>query len=188
MADSTRALSFALRYPLHIDSEGKQMDIMELGALGELVGAIGVVATLAYLSVQIRASTKATRSQTLQELHRDHRDVYQTNPEIHDALAKANAGEELTPYEQLMVGQLVGRTLRMYENQWYQHQIGALDDVLYRGYSRHIYISMSQLAFAAHWRRATEFYHPGFVEHVNTMLCDAPDWFDPPDSGEAELA
>lgn len=157
------------------------MDIMELGALGELLGAIGVVATLAYLSVQIRASTKATRSQTLQELHRDHRDVYQTNPEVHTALIKANAGEKLTSYEQLMVGQLVGRTLRMYENQWYQNQIGALDDALYQGYSRHIYISMSQLAFVTHWRRVTEFYHPGFVEHVNTMLGDAPDWFDSPE-------
>lgn len=157
------------------------MSIMELGALGEFLGSIGVIATLVYLAVQIRSNTKATNAQALQEIHRDQREVFRFFREDWDAVKKANAGEELSDKEDLLVWQHVLFQMRTYENQWYQRRLGVLDASLYDGYSRHIYLLLSGSASIRVWKRSQSrgIYHPDFVTQVNSMLDDAPEWYQP---------
>ena len=106
-----------------------------LANIGEFVSAIGVIVSVAYLAIQIRHNTKAVRSSSY------HQAAEQTwnsclavsqNPQLAEIIARANAGEELSPAEQT---QLISQDQAMlfgFENMLRLHEEGLLDSEVYR--------------------------------------------------------
>jgi len=152
------------------------MDLTQLGNLGEFVSGVAVVASLIYVGIQIRQNTRATHAATLQELCRDMRDQFNAPPVVRVALRKMSARQELEFEEQYAWLQYTLNTFRMYENQWFQHKRGMLDDTLFRGYQSHIYLTLDSPSASAFWEQTkAAFFHPEFVTHVEELLKNRPD-------------
>ena len=152
------------------------MNLDQLGNLGEFVSGVAVVASLIYVAIQIRQNTRATQAATLQEVSRDMREQFSPKPVVHEASRKISGGEKLTFEERWAWNQYTMNTFRMYENQWFQYQRGALDAQLFRGYQNHIYLTMDLPGVKAFWEStSTAFFHPEFVTHVERLLKARPD-------------
>ena len=147
------------------------MDLSQLGNLGEFVSGIAVVASLIYVGIQIRQNTRATQAATLQELCRDMREQFNAPPVVQVALRKMSTDQELEFEERYAWLQYTLNTFRMYENQWFQHKRGMLDDTLFRGYQSHIYLTLDSPSAKAFWEQTkAAFFHPEFVAHVEDLL------------------
>ncbi len=90
------------------------MDLTQLANLGEFIGGVAVLVTLVYLAVQTRQA-RAAAEQTARFAAEEHlvanvsayaqwRDLAVSNPGIAEAMAKTNAGEELSEAESIQLG------------------------------------------------------------------------------------
>jgi len=101
-----------------------------IGAVGELLGALGVIVSLVYLAVQIRQNTKAVRSASY---HQAAEQTWSTalavaqGESLAEALAKAEARQELSPAEQLRVNSVDLAAVFGFENMLRLHEQGLLD-------------------------------------------------------------
>jgi hypothetical protein len=109
-----------------------------IGAIAELVGAGGVIATLVYLAAQIRQNTISTRTQSYQAvveaLSHWSRSVG-LDPSVATLLVQGNRDlGALPPAQRAQYTFLMVSLFRNYENIFYQHEQGAIDDVVFEGW------------------------------------------------------
>jgi hypothetical protein len=104
------------------------------------------------------------------------REQFNAPPVVRAVLRKMSAGQEVEFEEQYAWLQYTLNTFRMYENQWFQHKRGMLDDTLFRGYQSHIYLTLDSPSASAFWEQTkVAFFHPEFVAHVGELLKNRPD-------------
>jgi hypothetical protein len=104
--------------------------VADLGSIGEFVGAIATIATLAYLAVQIRHNSRVVKAQTRANIGTATSDIIlreAENLEIVRALAKVEAGEDLSREETLQLRMVATATFRHWENVYYQYRQGLYD-------------------------------------------------------------
>ena len=141
----------------------------------EMIGIIAVVISLAFVGLELAQNTEALRSQTVQSVMMDLRtqlDFSETHARISQTLP-----EDRTPAEKLMRQQYFWRAMRSYENQWYQHSQGYLDEDLFKGYLQHMRLTLGlrNEGYLEVWSsRKEDFFHPGFVEFVDRFLIENP--------------
>ena len=103
-----------------------------LGAIGEVVGAIAVIMTLGYLALQIRQNTASVRTSTQQQLATVFSTLNMTMGSNPDAarvyLQGLHNPDELDDDEIARFTLMFQSAIRLYENAFYQRQVGALDD------------------------------------------------------------
>lgn len=105
--------------------------VQMLGSLGEFVSSIGVLATLIYLATQIKQTQRAINANTFQSTTDTTVHLFSisaSSATLSEALAKANADEELTAVESTRVENLWRALIRNYENFFFQWQQGALGE------------------------------------------------------------
>lgn len=106
------------------------MDIQDLGAIGEIVGGMAVLITLVYLGIQTRTNTRALRAQTHQQITESRRQtliLFFEYPELHDAVNRAHAGEELSEQDRKLLRHYTTIVGRVHENELYQFSQGMID-------------------------------------------------------------
>ena len=156
------------------------MSIIELGALGEFLGSIGVIATLIYLAIQIRQNTHSLdegRRLAMSQSYdaRAHRvdEVLRLASEspyvaLHER-ARAEGLAGLTSEEQARVRLRAVSDQIRFDNLYYQHEQGFLDEVYYES----IFIP-SVRTFARQWKElGMNFGRPSFHEEVNRILAES---------------
>lgn len=118
------------------------MSLEDLGNLGEFIAALAVVVSLVYLAVQIRQNTRSVRVSSYQvavssiadwsrevSLSSDASRIYAVGLRDPDQL---NPDETLRLYFQLI------SLFRNYENLFYQHHQGMIDDSAWAGWAYHM--------------------------------------------------
>lgn len=145
-----------------------------LGAIGEIVGAIGVVLTLAYLAVQIRHNSNAVRSSMRQAISTTQAEVglqVAASADIRRALIRYRAGEPpCDPDEELAIEMFLRSTIRMWENQYHQHEDGTFDDAMWAGYVQVMRRNMEAPLAREFWKRHHALYSSDFAEFVERQL------------------
>jgi hypothetical protein len=103
-----------------------------IGAIGEVVGALGVIATLVYLAAQIRQNSNVVRSATRQAISTAQTELglqLAGNPNLKSGVLLWSASGAASNPDQEARNDLVRRSiLRMFENQFHQHQDGTFED------------------------------------------------------------
>ena len=99
------------------------MTFQDVGALGEVLAAVATLATLVYLASQIRMAKRAfdrQRSQDLQTMFNTNNQVIAANPELADAIAKLQIGEDISASQSVQVLGWFVAQINGYENLYLQ--------------------------------------------------------------------
>jgi hypothetical protein len=152
------------------------VNLDDLGNLAELVAAIGVMVSLIYLAFQIRRSSETERMSTYRAIVSDFGSLNQSiasDPEL--ALLFANGLEtfgELTEVEKARLSQYFYSIFRYFENMYYQHTRGYLDDEVWIGWQRMILTYFQRPGFQVWWEQRRLVFNPKFVEFLETTEAD----------------
>ena len=141
-----------------------------------LLGNIGVVFGLIFLVIEIQNNSKTTEAQTRDSVA-DKLITWQlaisANEFTANAFYKGWTDEELTPAELMAYTQLVQSSLRMWENEWYQYQIGLYSKEEFLPRLERMESSMSICSFKRIWGNGN-LYSPSFRELINGLIDKAP--------------
>lgn len=141
-----------------------------IGAVGELVGATAVVISLLYLAIQIRAQTKQASLTAMHDVAVGFRDaismlsdtqmagVYVKSFETFDSLEDHELFQTMVTSQQL---------LRVWEEAFYLHLDGRLDDRYWAGMNRQYLSFMSGPAMKHTWKLRREYYGDEFKKMVD---------------------
>ncbi len=92
-----------------------------------LAASVGVIAGLILLAFELQQNREMMRAQMRNEIALaviDQMTLPASNPQLNNVIRRGNAGEELTPDEQLQYRRMVIASLRYYENVHYPYLHG----------------------------------------------------------------
>jgi hypothetical protein len=147
------------------------MTLSDLGNLGEFISAIAVVISLVYLAVQIRQNTRVVRASAEQAVFESGIGLDRTivsDPELTQIwyLGRWNP-DELTKEQEHRFRHLMSILYRDFENLYYLHQKGLVDDRIFDGWRVLHRGSMKQPGVLLFWERYGKIFTEefrGFVE------------------------
>ena len=148
------------------------MDWNAAGAIGEIVGAMAVVASLVYLALQIRGQNKESKIASMHEISVAHRD---TLAAICDGVMAEVIDKAIDDFENLsrpdtfrMIG-FVYRFFRVWEEAYFQHQAGRLDDRMWNPMQRQFSAYMTLTPFHKIWDLRSQYFDTEFREFVESV-------------------
>lgn len=154
------------------------MTIAELGSLGELLGSVAVFISLIYLAFQIRSSTETARTSTYQSVVSDFSALNQSMTSTPDlSLLFVNALEDfasLNADQKARVSQLFFMCFRNFENMYYQHRKGYLENELWLGWKRLMLTYFARPGFQSWWSIRADVYSASFGEFLRNEKIDKP--------------
>ena len=154
------------------------MTLQDLGNIGEFTAAIATLVTLAYLAIQIRQNTISTRTSSYQAvvaavaefsrelgLDGDAARIFSSGARDYDSLSS----EDRTRFDFLTAS-----LFRNYENIFYQHKEGAIDEALWAGWSWRIRATFATPGVKAWWRSWSFGYSADFVAYLESNPFPGP--------------
>ena len=145
-----------------------------ISAVGEIIGAVAVVISLVYLAVQIRQNSKIVAANTFQSISATASDLAMRlaeSPELSELmLAGFGDPKTLTPKQSMQMQLFLRASFRNYENYYYQHRLGYLNEDLWSGYEYQILDQESRAFMGEWWKVHQVAFGKGFVEYVNAGL------------------
>ncbi len=158
-----------------------------IGAVAELLGALGVIATLGYLAIQIRQNTISTRTSSYQAVVAAIAEFSRELGLDGDAARIFSSGardyNSLSPEERPRFDFLTASLFRNYENIFYQHKEGAIDEALWAGWSSRIRATFATPGLKAWWRSWSFGYSADFAAYLESTPFPGPG--EAPDPGPA---
>jgi hypothetical protein len=142
-----------------------------VGAFGEVIGASAVVISLLYLAVQIRSQVRQNALSAMHDVSVGFRDIIKDfqHPQAAELQTRANREgvESLSDAElfQIMVG--AQRFFRLWEEAFYLHQDGRLDERIWDGLHRQFSAFISTQGYSYAWKMRREFYGADFRDVVD---------------------
>ena len=146
------------------------------GAIAEVVGAVGVIASLVYLAIQIRQNTDMVAANTFQAISSTSTNLvtnmFQT-PELIDALLQVvNQPEEMSQRDILILDLYFRALTRNFENYYYQHQKGFLDDEIWTGYVKALMEMLNLDVGKEYWGRNKQLFGKSYAEFIDRQLLE----------------
>jgi hypothetical protein len=140
-----------------------------ISAIGQIVGALAVVISLIYVAREIRRNARAERLAGMNSLirwlgelvaHPHVRELYYRG--IHDF--ESLKGADIVGFSTLMA-----QLFRMYEEVYYQHLEGHLDQRVRRGAEAPMRELIGYPGIQAWWRLRSHWFGEEFVKHVDQL-------------------
>ena len=152
------------------------MTLDQLASIGEIIGGIGVVLSLVYLAIQIRTNTDAERTSTYQLIVSDFGAMNNTmasTPELSHLFVQAMENyHPLSSDEKARISQLFFQCFRYFENMFYQHKKGYLDEEVWTGWKRLMLTYYSRPGFQTWWEHRRDVYSETFAIFLETEKLD----------------
>ena len=152
-----------------------------IGAIAELLGAVGVIASLVYLATQIRHSREQMDRNTQASAAAAHQ-LYEQGvsslimdavriPGLQQLLIRAQADfEQLDEENARCFSNFAVVCMRTWDNAFYQHRMGMLDDVRWQVAQRDLEAFVQQPGVTQWWRKMRPNLLPEFVALVEEIL------------------
>ena len=143
-----------------------------IGAVGEIFGAGAVVLSLIYLGVQIRNQNREARAAAMHEVAQGFRDIVlpYVDPDFAQVFVRANEDfDALSEAERVQIISAGQRMLRLWEEAYYQHAAGRLDERLWHSIVRQYSAYLSVASLIRVWALRRDFYTEGFSEFVDSV-------------------
>lgn len=146
-----------------------------VAAIAELLGALGVIASLMYLATQVRSSALQAKHAAAQSVLNQVQSVagsLAANPQLADVYARGLRGLEHLKGdgELLQFSGCVLSAFRPYEELYYYHQAGVIDDWTWRSVEALLGAQASSLGFGQWWQLRRSFFSPEFQAYLSTTI------------------
>ena len=152
------------------------MTLDQLASIGEFIGGIGVVMSLVYLAIQIRSNTDAERTSTYQSIVSDFGALNNTmasTPELSHLFVQAMEDyHPLSSDEKARISQIFFQCFRYFENMFYQHKKGYLDEEVWIGWKRLMLTYYSRPGFQSWWEHRRDVFSEPFAIFLDTEKLD----------------
>ena len=147
------------------------MDWSAVSAVASMLGALAVTTTVVYLAIQIRENTRATRSQTYQlatSALAEMAGIVGSDKELARIFSVGMTNpEKLDPYEFVQFGYLGISLFRRFENVFFQHQSGMIDDDFWNGHRDNILWFFHRPGMQAWWKDRKFAFSRSFREFLD---------------------
>jgi hypothetical protein len=148
------------------------MTLGDLADIGELVSSVAVIISLVYLAMQVRSNTETSRTTTYQAIVSDFGAVNSSvasSPELSGIFSEAlERYQDLEPNDQARMSQLFYMTFRCFENIFYQHRKGYLEEELWIGWARLMVTYFRRPGFQAWWRLRRDVFSDKFAKFLES--------------------
>jgi hypothetical protein len=147
--------------------------IEQLGSLGEVVGAIATIGTLWYLALQIRQSSKTERASNFVQIMQDQNvwlSITQSGEVADIYMRGLRDFKGLTEIEQTRFHMVLSLHFSNMQLAFRLHQEGALATELYQDTFASMLNFVENPGARDWWQSAQQWFHPEFVEHVNSEI------------------
>jgi hypothetical protein len=155
------------------------MSLEDLGNIGEFIAALAVVVSLIYLAVQIRQNTRSVRASTYQVAVGSISDWSREVSLDSNAPRIFSVGcidpDQLTADERLQLYFQLVSLFRNYENLFYQHHQGMIEDSAWVGWAYHMvrtYWSPGVQGWWPSWRMTCQGEFREFLENSSPPVGD----------------
>ena len=149
------------------------MTIESMANYADIIGGIAVIVSLIYVGVQIRRNTKIGLSQTNQAAHESLANVsleVAKNRELAVFLRKGlTTFEQLTDDEEFQFLLLMVTVFRRFENIFYQHKKGLLEDDLWEGYRQSNLIYFFTDGGQAFWKQRQHTFSENYRDFLESV-------------------
>ncbi len=154
------------------------MSLDALGNIGEFVGSIGVLVSLLYLAIQIKKNTEAERVSAYRAIVSDFGHMNETLASNQGLTQTYVQGMEdfdaLASGEKAQVSQVFYMTFRYFENMYYQHRRGYVEDELWKGWERIMLTYFARPGFQSWWRARRDVFSESFASFLENTPLDRP--------------
>ena len=149
---------------------------MKISALNEgvsLIANIGVIGSIIFLGLEMHQNTEMMQSQTRNSIVENQLSVYEKmveNPELFDIADKRSANLDVADAERQQLHVFILSQLRIWENEFYQYQIGLYAAEEFD--ARKIWWGkiMRRPVNLQTWRVEQETFYPDFRIYMNELL------------------
>ena len=149
---------------------------MKISALNEgvsLIANIGVIGSIIFLGLEMQQNTEMMQSQTRNSIVENQLSVYEKmieNPELFDIADKRSANLDVADAERQQLHVFILSQLRIWENEFYQYQIGLYAAEEFD--ARKIWWGkiMRRPVNLQTWRFEEETFYPDFRIYMNELL------------------
>ena len=152
------------------------MTLEQLASIGEIISSFAVIISLVYLAIQIRTNTEAERTSTYQSIVSDFgalNNNMASTPELSHLFVHGMENyHQFNPEEQARISQMFFQCFHYFENMFYQHRKGYLDDEVWAGWSRLMLTYYSRPGFQTWWEYRREVYSEPFAHFLETEKPD----------------
>ena len=152
------------------------MTLDQLANIGEIIGSIAVIISIIYLAIQIRTNTEAERTSTYQAVVSDFGAINNTmasTPELSHMFVEAMEDyHQLSSDEKARISQLFFQCFRYFENMFYQHRKGYLDEDVWTGWKRLMLTYYARPGFQTWWEHRRDVYSESFAIFLETEKLD----------------
>jgi hypothetical protein len=147
----------------------------------QIVAGIAVVLSIIYLALQLKQNTRAVRLNTLHGISEAFRAQYAlvgASEAVASVYMKGlSQPDELNQAERVQFYALMHNQVRSYENAFYQHTEGALDERYWAGMLGQMVNTSSQPGFVQYWNDRRSWYSDAFQHHMEQVVIpDAVDF------------
>ena len=152
---------------------------MKISAVNEgvsLIASIGVIASIVFLGLEMQQNTEMMRSQTRNSIVENQLSFYERgieNNEFAEVIAEKRLDPSLYPFESpkgFQYALFIASLLRMWENEFYQYQIGLFDSDEFEARTNTWKQEMSVTANLGIWRSSENMYAPDFRIYLNELI------------------
>ena len=148
--------------------------LQDWASIAEIAGAAAVVISLIYVGSQLRANTRAVEAQTRQAFSAQDLTFFATALDqtvVARAVAKRQAGEELSRFEQSQLETRQQLNFRIFEHAHYQFEKGTLEQGEWDRYARIIFnVICGNQPAQSMWNRLKESFQPDFRRVVDETI------------------
>ena len=149
---------------------------MKISAINEgvsLIANIGVIGSIVFLGLEMQQNTEVTQSQTRNSIVENQLSVYEKmieNPELFDIADKRSANLDVADAERQQLHVFILSQLRIWENEFYQYQIGLYAAEEFE--ARKIWWGriMRRPVNLQTWRVEQETFYPDFRIYMNEII------------------
>jgi len=145
--------------------------IKDWAAYAEIVASAAVVVSLAFVVQSINQNTKAIEASEMNNINAGWREAVQIpvleNPILADTIAKARAGEALTPREQIQWNTFVSAKMDIWSQIFNLHQNGVISTEAWKGWEGGFWVHWANDGMASTWPGMREIYGESFRHYID---------------------
>ena len=156
----------------------ESLTLEQASYLAEIIGVVAVVVSLVYVALQVKQNTRAVRLNTVHMVTEDWRDttaVITGNGDLAEILTRAFAdASSVSGGDKLRYYVFMHNFIKMFENAYYQHGDGALDEHYWSGIKKW-FINLTDVpGVNSYWQERKNVYAEEFQHFMDSEIIKIP--------------
>jgi hypothetical protein len=146
--------------------------VRDWAAYAEIIGTVAVVISLVFVVQSIDQNTRAVEAAEMNNIYAGWREAVIVpilhDPDLADTIAKARAGDALTPGEQIRWAAFVGGKMDIWSQMFGLHQDGVISTEAWQEWEGGFWAHWDIDQMASTWARHRGMYGEAFRQYIDT--------------------